>query len=186
MFSTLTYKFTTSQYHQLYEKEVLPLDSKVELIDGEIINMSPIGIRHGMTVKRLNAFFSVNLFQKAVVSIQDPIQLGDYSEPQPDLALLRYRKDFYGEHLPQEKDVLLIIEVADSTYKYDREIKIPLYSKFNIPEVWLMDLNRQKLERFTDPKLGEYQQRTIFLQNQTICSQAFPDLSLDLTDIFVN
>jgi Uma2 family endonuclease len=97
MLSLLTHKFTVEQYHQLSEKKILPPDSRVELINGDILEMSPIGVRHGMMVKRLNAFFAVQLFQTAIISVQDPIQLNDYSEPQPDFALLKLRADFYGD-----------------------------------------------------------------------------------------
>ena len=185
MLSLLTHKFTVEQYHQLGEKFVLPPESRVELINGDILDMSPIGVRHGMTVKRLNAFFAVQLFQQAIVSVQDPIQLNNYSEPQPDLALLKFRADFYGDRLPMAEDVLLIIEVADSSYRYDRDIKIPLYAQSGIPEVWLVDLSDQQLERFTQPQGNNYRQAEIIQKDQIICCDGFPDLSLDLSKILV-
>jgi Uma2 family endonuclease len=183
MLSLLTHKFTVEQYHQLSEKEILPPDSRVELINGDILEMSPIGVRHGMTVKRLNAFFAVQLFQKAIISVQDPIQLNDYSEPQPDLALLKFRADFYGDRLPRAEDVLLIIEVADSSYRYDRDLKIPLYAQSGIPEVWLIDLTRQRLLSFSQPQGGHYGQVNDLKNDQIICCDGFPDLFLDLSTI---
>ncbi|MEY2985269.1 MAG: hypothetical protein RLZZ568_1886 [Cyanobacteriota bacterium] len=183
MMSLLTHKFTVEQYHQLSEKNVLSPESRVELIQGEVLDMSPIGIRHGTTVKRLNAFFAVQLSQKAIVSVQDPIQINNYSEPQPDLALLKFQPDFYGDRLPRAEDVLLIIEVADSSYAYDRQIKLPLYAQSGIPEVWLVDLNRQRLEQFTQPQGSDYGQVTQLNKDQRACCEGFPELCLDLTTI---
>jgi Uma2 family endonuclease len=130
-------------------------DQRLELINGEIVEMSPIGIRHAAAVDRLiNLFSSVN--RQYIVRGQNPIQLGDTSLPQPDVTLLRWRDDFYDKAYPGPADVLLLVEVADTSLAYDRDVKVPLYAQAGIPEVWIVDLNKRELAVYRSPVNGKY------------------------------
>lgn len=148
----ITRKFTVTEYHQMAKVGILTPEDKVELIQGAIIAMSPIGLKHAACVNRLNQLFYRKLGDQVIVSIQNPIQLNDYSEPQPDLVLLKPRPDFYENQIPKPVDIYLLIEVADSTVKYDQEVKLPLYAQSNISEVWIVNLNHQSLEVYRQPQ----------------------------------
>jgi len=123
-------------------------DDRVELIDGEVLEMTPIGAPHAGCVNRLNRMLVGAVGERAVVSVQNPVQVGDWSEPQPDLAVLRPRPDFYAEGHAHPADVLLLIEVADTSGPYDRGVKVPLYLAGGIPEVWVVDLPGDAVEVF--------------------------------------
>jgi len=131
--------FSVDEYHQLVERGFLSEDSPVELIEGEVVKMSPIGSRHAGIVNRSSTYFNRVLSDIVVVSVQNPIRLNDVSEPQPDIALLRPREDFYSNSHPEPRDVLVVIEVADESLR-DRTVKLPLYARARIPQVWLIDL----------------------------------------------
>src|SRR5437870_5978990 len=128
--------FNVAEYYRMAEAGILTEEDHVELIDGEIVAMSPVGSRHAACVKRLNRILGRRVGDLVVVGVQDPIGLDDYSEPEPDISLLRPRADFYSEAHPIPSDVLMIIEVADSSDLYDREVKVPLYARAGIPETW--------------------------------------------------
>ena len=130
---------------------ILKEEDRIELIEGKIVTMSPIGSRHAACVKRLIALLSSRIGQAGIVGAQDPILLDDYSEPQPDIALLHPRDDFYAEEHPRAADVLLLIEVSDTSAEYDRTTKIPLYARSNIPEVWLVILAENIIEMYAQP-----------------------------------
>ncbi|HEU4329179.1 MAG TPA: Uma2 family endonuclease [Roseiflexaceae bacterium] len=150
------WQFTVSDYARMREIGILTEDDRVELIDGEVRPMTPIGPQHAAIVNRLNRLLAQQLGAPAIVSVQNPIQLDDHSEPQPDLAVLRSRADFYAQALPRPTDVLLLIEVADSTAAYDRNEKVPRYAAAGIPEVWLVDIAGLTLEQYTQPRNGRY------------------------------
>ncbi len=179
----LTHKFTTEQFHQMGEAQIFPPSDRLELIEGEVITMSPIGFRHAFAINYLGNWFPRQLGERAIISIQNPIRLDPHSEPQPDLVILKPREDFYAHQLPQAQDVLLLIEVADSSLSYDREIKIPLYAKHRINEVWLFNLNQAQLEVYRSPQDGYYQDQTILTAPQTLTSLAFTELEITLTRI---
>lgn len=180
----LTRKFTVEQYHKMAHTQILNHQEHIELIHGEIITMSPIGFRHASTINRLlNAFLPLQLADKTILSIQNSISLGDRSEPQPDLALLKPVENFYADRLPTATDILLLIEVADSSLVYDREIKIPLYAQHQIPEVWLINLTQNQLECYRDPQNNHYQNQSIFTPNQSLSPLAFPELIIPLKTI---
>ena len=169
---------------------ILSEDERVELIQGEIVKMSPVGIRHASCVKRLNRLFSQVLGDRTIVAVQDPVELSNLSEPQPDLALLKPRADFYATGHPQPQDILLLVEVADTTVESDfaertlreRSIKIPLYASSGIKEVWLVDVNEQVIEVFREPTDNSYQSIQK-LQLGEIFVQAFPDVSFAVEEI---
>ena len=180
----LTRKFTTEQYHLMHEAGVFAEGDRLELINGEITEMSPIGRKHAACVNRLVTLFTKKLGDRVIVSVQNPIRLADNSEPQPDLAILKPRNDFYEDSLPTSLDILLIIEVADSTISYDREVKMPLYSVAGIPKMWLFDLNRKAIERFSQPSALGYKQMQRYEQNDTFSMLAFPDVTFEWQEMF--
>lgn len=175
--------FTVEEYERMVQADILTAAERVELLNGEIVEMSPIGTRHAACVKRLNQLFSQILGQRAIVGVQDPIRLSDYSEPQPDLTLLQPRPDFYVTAHPQPKNVLLVVEIADTSADYDRQVKIPLYGESGIVEVWLVDLVGQYLEVYRQPSASGYQQIQQLHRNQQIFIQALPNLEIFINNI---
>jgi Uma2 family endonuclease len=146
--------FTIEQFHRMGQSGIFAIDQRLELISGEIVEMSPIGTRHVAGVNRL-----VDLFRKidqVYISVQNPVQLSDASLPQPDVALLRRREDFYASAYPEPADVLLLVEAADTSLAYDRDVKVPLYAQAGIAEVWLVDLNKPELTVYRSPVNGKY------------------------------
>lgn len=176
-------KFTVQQYHQMNELGILTERDRVELIQGEILQMSPIGRRHAACVDRLTERLILLLSNRAIVRSQNPIRLSNNSEPQPDITLLRRREDFYAESHPQPADTFLIIEVSDTTADFDREIKIPAYAEENIAEVWLIDLNAQQIEVYRQPTPQGYQNIQVLNREQTLTILAFPDIELSVEQI---
>lgn len=150
------HRLTVEEYYRMAEAGILGEDDRLELIDGEIIDMPPIGVGHTSVVKRLNAIFTRGAGEGAIVSVQDPIRLNARSEPQPDLALLRHRADYYRDAHPGPADVLMLVEVADSSLRYDVDVKLPLYARHGIPEVWIVDLEHRRLEIYRRPEGGAY------------------------------
>lgn len=177
------YQFTVADYHRMLETGVLNEDSHVELLNGEIIKMSPIGSRHSAKVKKLNRLLGKQLNPDLIVGIQDPIQLDDYSEPQPDISVLKPREDFYESAHPLPGDVLLVIEVADTTVNTDREIKLPLYAQADVAEVWLVDLKKDRIEVHSNPLNGIYQEVRLVQRGQQVISKTLPQLTLNADDI---
>ena len=175
---------TVGEYLQMGATGVLGPEARVELIDGEIIDMAPIGAPHAGGVNRLLAALSGTLAERAVVSAQNPILLGDISAPQPDLALLRPRDDYYAQAHPGPGDVLLLIEVAESSLAYDRETKLPLYARFQIPEVWLVDLIGRHLDVYRDSDDVRYTTQFRARDLGRVEVAALPGLALDLNGLF--
>lgn len=169
-------KFTVGQYHQMIESGILTDRDRVELLQGEIIEMSPIGIQHAACVDRLNELLVRELGARAIVRVQNPIQLSTKSEPQPDFAILQRRSDFYVNGHPQPSDVFALIEVSDTTVEFDRTVKAPIYAKDNIAEVWIVDLNAEAVQIYREPSASGYQQLQTFHRGQAISFQAFTDI----------
>ena len=178
-------KFTVEQFHKMAESGILNEDDRVELILGEIIEMAAIGIKHAACRRRLNSFLHQKLGNKVIISIQNSVVLNEFSELQPDVALLKPREDFYASAHPQPKDVFLIIEVADTTIKYDREVKIPLYAQEGVVEVWLIDINLECVEVFREPVNGSYQKVENFGRGDLVI-QAFENVNIDVDEILGN
>lgn len=176
-------RFTVREYHQMAKAGILTEDDRVELIDGEIIDMAPIGSRHAGCVKRLNDLFSQRFSAVALISVQDPIHLNDRNEPQPDVALLRRRADYYTSGHPGPEDIFLIVEVADASIEVDRQVKVPLYARSGIPEVWLVDLNEETLTVYRDPTADGYRTSWAAQQGDRLAPLAFPDRDLAVADI---
>ena len=148
--------FTVADYHRLGEAGVLGEDDRVELIDGDIVEMSPIGSSHAGLVIRLTRWFVEHAGDRGVVSVQNPLRIGDRCEPQPDLLLLKPRPDDYADDHPRPADVLLLVEVADSSWQTDRSVKLPMYASAGIAEVWLVDVAGAAIEVHTQPTADGY------------------------------
>jgi len=175
--------FSVDDYYRMVQAGILTADDQVELIEGGVIEMSPIGSRHAACVNRLNSLLSRLVGRKLIVSVQNPIRIDEFSEPQPDVALLRPREDFYAGSHPAASDVLLVIEVADTSVEYDRRKKLPLYARAGIPEVWLADLPEARFEIHTQPRGGEYQSTTIVRRGESIDSRTVAGLSVSVSEI---
>jgi Uma2 family endonuclease len=175
--------FNVDDYYRMAEVGLLSEDDRVELIEGEIIEMFPITSAHGGTVRRSSAFLNRKLADIAIVSVQNPVPLDDFSEPQPDLALLKPRKDFYSKSHPAPEDVLMVIEVADTSVNYDRNLKLPLYARAGIPEAWLMVLGKGIIEVHSQPKNGKYQKVQRMKRGKTLTSPTIPGLSCGVEDL---
>ncbi|MCS7207323.1 MAG: Uma2 family endonuclease [Dehalococcoidia bacterium] len=176
-------RFTVDEYHRLAQAGILGEDDRVELLDGEILVMAPISSRHAAAVNRLNALFSALVRRQAVVAVQNPVRLSLYSEPQPDIALLRPRPDFYASAHPQPPDVLLLVEVADASLPYDREVKLPLYARAGIPEVWLVNLASDTVEVYRSPSPQGYEDAHTLPRGQRLSPHLLPQVSVAVEDI---
>jgi Uma2 family endonuclease len=144
-------KLDVAEYHRMAAAGILHEDDRVELIEGELVEMAPIGSPHSGTVNSLTRLLVRAAGDRAVVSVQNPVRLGDHSEPEPDFTLLRPRVDDYRLRTPVAADVLLLIEVADSSLRYDRTVKLPLYARHGIPEVWIVDVEHRSIEVHREP-----------------------------------
>lgn len=173
------HRITADDYQRMGAAGVLGPDLRIELIDGEIIDMAPIGTRHWSTVTRLDRLLQVAVGERAIVSAQSSFRLDDYSEPEPDVALFKPRADFYAQALPTPADTLLVIEVADSSIRYDRQVKLPLYARRGIPEVWIVDLDANLLRVHREPAGDDY------LRSSATASPGVVDISM-LTDVGVD
>jgi len=178
-----TFRLNISQYHQMNQAGILSEDDRVELVEGELIEMSPIGRRHTACVRRLINILSQLLAELAIVDAQNPIILNNLSEPQPDIALLKPRADFYESGHPQPKDIFLLIEVADSSLEYDRDVKIPLYASSGITEVWLVDIYEQVIIVYRYPTENGYSEIKTLNRGEKMSIQAFPEIHLVVDDI---
>lgn len=176
-------KFTVEEYNLMAEAGVFKEGDRLELIAGEIIEMSPVSPRHAACVRRLNALFKRKLVERVLVDSQNPIVLNNTSEPQPDVVLLKLRGDFYETAHPRPTDCFLLVEVGDSTIDYDREVKIPLYAASGIIEVWLIDLNGEAIEVYRQPGVNGYQYRSRFVRGQTLRVGAFANVSLTVDEV---
>jgi Uma2 family endonuclease len=175
---------SVEEYHKIGEAGVLGEDDRVELIDGEMIEMAPIGSRHVAKVNRFARLLSRSVEEQAIISIQNPIALPPHNEPQPDIALLKPRADDYETKLPGAEDVLLIIEIADTTLTYDRDAKIPIYARQGIVEVWLLDVQTRSLSMFLDPGPKGYQRLLTPERSDTIAPSLLPSVTIRLSDLW--
>ena len=175
--------FTVEEYDRLIEAGFFGPDERLELIDGEIITMSPIGARHASCVTRISEIISARLGQRALVWVQNPVVVGQRQEFQPDVAVLRRRDDYYARRRPGPADAFLVIEVADTTFALDRSIKVPRYAAAGVPEVWLADLQRDLLLVFDTPESGGYAGSRVVRRGEHLAPRAFADLRLSFDDL---
>jgi Uma2 family endonuclease len=175
--------FTVDDYYRMAEVGILKPTERVELIEGEIVEMSPIGVRHAMAVNRANMIFSRGVGDKAVVAIQNAARINIYNEPQPDVVLIRPREGFYGTEHPRPEDVLLLIEVSESSLWFDRSVKLPIYARSGIREVWIADLNSDTITVFRTPKEKTYTETFTRQRQESISPDAFPDFSIGVDEL---
>jgi Uma2 family endonuclease len=175
---------TLGEYVRMGEAGVLGPDVRCELIEGEIIDMSPIGPPHASKSNRLAELLFEAARGKAIVSAQNPVVLGDLSAPQPDLALLRPRDDYYAQAHPGPADILLLIEVADTSLAYDRDTKLPLYARFQVPEVWIVDIAGRHLDIHREPEGTRYTHQFRASDLSRVEVAALPGLVVDLRGLF--
>ena len=175
--------FDVDEYYALAEAGILRPGERVELIDGEIIPMSPIGDRHAYSVDELNELLITRLGGRARVRSQNPVRLGRDREIQPDISILRLRDDSYVSGHPTPDDVLLLIEVSDSTLDYDRDVKTPMYAAAGIPETWIANIPDRQVEAYSEPSGGEYRNRRVFGRGESVSPLAFPDISIPVSRI---
>jgi len=177
-------KLSADQFEEMGRTGILGPDERVELLDGEIIEMPPIGSRHAAAVCFLSRHFTLAVGPAALVRTQNPLRLADNSEPQPDLMLIRPRADYYRSAHPRPADVLLLIEVADTTLRFDRETKLPLYARHGVPEAWILDLDAERLEVYREPGAGSYHRKLERSGSDSIAPLALPTVTLEIQTIF--
>ena len=185
-------RYSVSEYHRMGEEGILSEDEHVELIDGVIIQMSPEGTRHSVIISKMAVrFYEFVIEGKVLLRVQNPIVLNDETEPEPDLALVEPREDaYYLETHPRPDDVLLLIEVADTSLDYDKEIKLPRYATSKIEEVWIVNLVDNIIEVYREPLIladgiADYRIRTDFVKGDTITPKAVPSLKIAVDDVLV-
>jgi Uma2 family endonuclease len=177
------WKFTVDDFQRMAEVGLLKEDDRVELIDGELIRMNPIGFGHGGHVKRLNRILSRGLDERALLSIQDPLQIRPRGQPQPDIMVLRPREDDYSTSHPTASDVLLLIEVADSSLDYDLETKAAIYAQAGIADYWVVNLVGSQIIVLRQPVDGSYRSVQTLVHGDILRPLAFPDLAIPVADI---
>jgi Uma2 family endonuclease len=183
MLAQAQHRFTVKDYYRMAETGVLKPDARVELLDGRIIDMSPIGSFHGGLVNRLIRIFGKLSNGRWQASAQNPLRLDDHSEPEPDFMLLKPSPDDYTSRLAEPEDVFLLVEVADASLDYDREEKLPAYGRAGISEVWIVNLRDQALEIYLEPHLTGFGSKTVLRAGDKVSPQAFPDASVDVGEL---
>lgn len=176
-------RFTADEYEQIIAAGVITEDDRVELLEGEIVEMSPIGPSHAACVARLTSQLYHLGHADIIIRVQDPIRLADYSLPQPDIAVVQWRGDFYASGHPEAEDVLLLVEVAESSLSYDRDLKLPVYARAGIPEVWIVALLPQMVEVYRAPGEHGYTETFQLRRGDTIAALHLPGLRLPVDGI---
>jgi Uma2 family endonuclease len=178
------HRISVEEYYRMAEVGLLAPDARVELIEGEIIDMAPIGSRHGSLVDTLVEVFVQAFAGKAIVRGQGAVQLDGFSQPQPDIALLKPRQDRYRDRNPSGPDTFLVVEVSDSTLLYDRQIKVPLYARHGVPEVWIVDAQDSQLHFFRSLAAGEYTWISSTAEPGIVAIAGLPQMTVDLSPLF--
>ncbi len=177
-------RFSVGEYERMGRAGILHEDERIELLEGAIVCMAPIGVPHAICLRELSWWFSRRLPETTRFRVQDPIRLSDNSEPQPDFVIVPYRPELDAGGHPGPEDVLLLVEVADTSLAYDRDVKLPLYAAVGIREVWIVDLAARQVLVFRAPENGRYSDAFAVDRDGTLAPQAFPDLVLPLTILF--
>ena len=178
------YRFTVDEFARMGEAGLFTEADRVELLDGEIVAMTPIGALHAGLVSRLTELVVTCLAGKAYVGIQNPVRLDHYTEPQPDLVVARRRTSFYTDRHPEPGDILLVIEVADSSLRYDRLEKVPRYGRAGIPETWLVDVEAVAVTVYTEPGPHGYANRHVRHRGDEIIATRVPEIHFLVDDVF--
>jgi Uma2 family endonuclease len=176
--------FSVDDYYKMADVGILKARDHTELINGEIIQVSPMGSHHAAAVTRVNNLF-VRLFQdKALLRPQLPLRLNRFNEPEPDIVLLKPHPDCYSSQHPGPVDVFLVMEISVSSLRYDRDIKLPIYASSRVPEIWIVDLQRESLLVYRDPGAGGYATALHLERGNAVSCLAFPETKLDVNDLF--
>jgi Uma2 family endonuclease len=179
------HRITVDEYYRMSEVGLLDPKARVELIDGEIIDMPPIGDPHMATVDRINELLIHTVGKRAIVRCQGPVQMGEYSVPQPDFALLARREDYYSTRHAMSSDTLLAIEVSDTTVKYDTGKKMALYARHDVPELWVVDIPKARVHLFRQPSGDGYLERSILEAPESLSIEKLPGVTVDLSSIYI-
>jgi Uma2 family endonuclease len=177
------HRFTVAEYERMGQIGIFSEDERVELVCGEVIEMPPIGERHAGSVDFLADIIRARLRRSVIIRVQSPIRLDEYSQPQPDIAILKRRDDFYRHAHPKPEDVLLVIEVSDATLKYDQKVKVPLYARAGIPEVWVVNLRGGRIKAYADPAEGAYRTVTSYARGEELRSRSLAALCLPVAEV---
>ena len=183
MVAAQTRRFSVDEYLRMSELGILTPAERTELINGEIIAMAAKGTAHVSATTRTKTLLEISLHTQAIVRVQDPIQLNDFSEPEPDIVIAKCDRLAYSTHHPHPDEVLLVIEVADSSLKYDREVKAPLYAAAGIQDYWILDVIDRQLYTFRQPVDGHYQEQMILAAMLPVAPLAFPALTLEIAEM---
>ncbi len=175
-------RFSVDEYYKMIELGILKDYEKAEIIEGELIQKMPIGDRHASVVNRLNRIFVKNASDEILVSVQNPLRISDYNEPEPDFVLADLTK-FENDRHPRPEETLIVVEVSDTTLKYDRDTKLSLYAEAEIPEVWIVNLKNDIVEIYRKPSNGIYQIAQIFKKGEIAESEILPDLKIEVDKI---
>lgn len=175
--------FTTAEYDQMIAAGIFDENDRVELVGGEIVEMSPISVRHALCVNRLSQQLIRNLDEAFMVSVQNPIHLNEISEPEPDIVVIRLHGDVYADSHPAADNILLLVEVAETSLKYDRDVKLPLYAQANISETWIVDLTSNTVTVYLQPGSDGYRETAVYHPTDTLSPTAFPELQIAVKDI---
>ena len=175
-------RFSVDDYYKMIELGMLKDYERAEIIDGELVRKMSVGDRHAYVVDILNRFFNKSLTDDILIRIQNPLRLTDYDEPQPDIVLADLTK-YDGKRHPRPAETILVVEVSDSTLKYDRDVKMPLYAEAEIPEVWIVNLQNEIIEVHQQPSVGIYQLAKIFKRGEMVESAVLPNLALEVDSL---
>lgn len=175
--------FNVEEYHRMAEVGVLAPDDRVELIEGEVLRMSPMGRLHAACLMRINRILTLAFSGRLVVAPQLPLRLDDYSEPEPDLMLLAWRDDFYASSAPRARDTVLVVEISDTTLDFDRGVKLPRYAASGVCEVWILDLDSNLLRTYGAPSGGSYAVTRALTSGARVSIAAFPELEFEVDDL---
>src|SRR6266542_6456074 len=173
-------RFTVDEYYRMAETGIIDWDDRVELIDGEIVQMSPASTPNSACIARLTYLLSRAVPETVEVRAQLPLRLDTFSEPEPDFALIRFREDFYAGRHPPPADVYLLIEVSHTSVRYDRRVKSRLYARFGVPELWVVDLNGDCIWCYREPSPDGYRVVRRVRRGQRLAPQAFPNVELSV------
>ena len=175
------YRFSVEDYYAMAEAGILGMDERVELIGGEIITMSPIGNEHAASVDTITDFLVPLVTGRAIVRVQSHLHLDGQNHSEPDLMLLKRREDYYRHRAPGPTDVLLLVEVSDSSLSHDRNVKLPLYARFGVPEVWIANIPSRVVETYADPVDGEYTVSRVYSPGETVSPVVFEDVEISVS-----
>ncbi len=178
-------RITVEEYEMMYEAGVFKPDERLELINGEILKVAPMNAPHSATVAALTELLIEKLARRATLYAQMPIVLNDDSEPEPDVAILKWKKDKYFSGKPSAQDVYAIIEVASTSLVYDRRVKLPLYARAGVPEVWIVKVQERELEMYRNPRGEAYSESRVLKPSDVVSLLAFPDVEILLSEVFI-